>query len=515
MRLQNCLTILTPLCLCALVNAGGVSANHGLDDLIERIGLENVPTGAGVEVGQVEGSTTSGDYAPDTDNEEFVDKTFIFRSGTTGVSNHATSVGRRIYGAGDVGIAPGIDLINVYSAGGWATTNYLHVGTGSNPSTPPGDLAVFNNSWIGTFGNNTIDSQAIRRADWSIDTHDVLMLNGVANSGDHYPLMSFGFNCISVGLESGKHISDPVPSGFDLPGRQIPLIVALQNTTSNATGVVSAATTLLIETARTHPNTAGNFFAGLSETTKAVLLTGGMHFVDWTNNPATSGANRGRTSQPIDAVVGVGTVNIDRAHRVMTGGQHASRTTPTGLSPAPAAAWETTTLSGDESRYIKVDVPSFADEVSIVLTWHQKANSGFGSYTLVDYDLELLRVVGENLVTLTGKKGMGVFGAGNVVSESAVDNVEHLYIQDLEPGEYVIEIRRVDSVGGLSVFSVGWLFPEVDSVPGDITGDGVVDVSDILALIGNWGPCDGYCPADLNGDGMVNVSDILLLLSYW
>jgi hypothetical protein len=73
----------------------------------------------------------------------------------------------------------------------------------------------------------------------------------------------------------------------------------------------------------------------------------------------------------------------------------------------------------------------------------------------------------------------------------------------------------VDSVSEVSVFSVGWLFPEASAVLGDITGDGVVDVSDILALIGSWGSCSSDCPADLNGDGVVDVSDILLLLSYW
>ena len=507
--------ILTPLFICAFTRAGGVSANHGLDDLIERVGIDNTPTGAGIEMGQVEVAGTSGEYVPDVDHEEFIGKTFLFQSGSSSVSNHATQVGRRMYGTGNTGIAPGIDLINVYSATGWATNNYLRVGTGSNPSTPPGDLAIFNNSWIGTFGSDSIDSQALRRADWSIDAHDVVMLNGVANSEEHAPLMSFGFNCISVGKANGEHVFDPVPSGFDLPGRQIPLIVASQNTTSNATGVMSAATALLIETAETHPNTAGNFFAGLSETTKAVLLVGAMHLESWTNNPETSGANRGRTSQPIDSVVGVGTVNIDRSHRVMTGGQHESSTSPTGLTTAPTAAWETSILSSNESRYIKFEVTSLADEVSVVLTWHQKVNSGFGSYILVDYDLELLAIQAGKLVPLTGKKGVGVFGGGNVVSESSVDNVEHLYIQDLSPGEYVLEIHRVDSIGGASVFSVGWLFPEVDAVLGDITGDGIISVSDILALIGSWGPCTGDCPADLNGDGDVGVSDLLLLLSYW
>lgn len=59
-------------------------------------------------------------------------------------------------------------------------------------------------------------------------------------------------------------------------------------------------------------------------------------------------------------------------------------------------------------------------------------------------------------------------------------------------------------------------------VPGDITGDGVVNVSDLLAVINNWGPCPAppqSCPADVapapDGDGVVNVSDLLYVINHW
>ncbi len=51
----------------------------------------------------------------------------------------------------------------------------------------------------------------------------------------------------------------------------------------------------------------------------------------------------------------------------------------------------------------------------------------------------------------------------------------------------------------------------------DITGDGHVDVDDLLWLLGSWGPCAGSftCPADLNGDCIIGVADLLILLSNW
>lgn len=50
--------------------------------------------------------------------------------------------------------------------------------------------------------------------------------------------------------------------------------------------------------------------------------------------------------------------------------------------------------------------------------------------------------------------------------------------------------------------------------PGDVTGDGVVDVADLLAVLSAWGACSG-CEADLDGDGSVGVSDLLEVLGNW
>ncbi len=48
----------------------------------------------------------------------------------------------------------------------------------------------------------------------------------------------------------------------------------------------------------------------------------------------------------------------------------------------------------------------------------------------------------------------------------------------------------------------------------DTTGDGVVNVADILQLIGAWGPCAG-CAEDLSVDGNVDVADLLELIANW
>ncbi len=48
--------------------------------------------------------------------------------------------------------------------------------------------------------------------------------------------------------------------------------------------------------------------------------------------------------------------------------------------------------------------------------------------------------------------------------------------------------------------------------PGDLDGDLVVTVSDILDVLSEFG-CASKCTADLNGDGAVNVTDVHLVLS--
>ncbi|MEE2906550.1 MAG: hypothetical protein VX527_01835 [Planctomycetota bacterium] len=48
----------------------------------------------------------------------------------------------------------------------------------------------------------------------------------------------------------------------------------------------------------------------------------------------------------------------------------------------------------------------------------------------------------------------------------------------------------------------------------DVNGDNVVNVSDILAVLAVFGPCQD-CPEDMNGDGSVDVFEILAILETW
>ena len=57
-----------------------------------------------------------------------------------------------------------------------------------------------------------------------------------------------------------------------------------------------------------------------------------------------------------------------------------------------------------------------------------------------------------------------------------------------------------------------------DPCEGDVNGDGVVNVFDLLEILANWSPygnCPPYIPADINEDCIVNVFDLLALLGGW
>jgi hypothetical protein len=77
--------------------------------------------------------------------------------------------------------------------------------------------------------------------------------------------------------------------------------------------------------------------------------------------------------------------------------------------------------------------------------------------------------------------------------------------------------RDIDSVDGKRYLNnIRWIKLDVAALFNvhDITGDGYVDVNDLLALFEAWGACPD-CPADVNGDGVVDAQDLLELIANW
>ncbi len=70
---------------------------------------------------------------------------------------------------------------------------------------------------------------------------------------------------------------------------------------------------------------------------------------------------------------------------------------------------------------------------------------------------------------------------------------------------------------GIDDFSLDTL--TCDPVPPDCTdadfnGDGEIGISEFLAVIGLWGPCEG-CVEDIDGDGVIGIFEFLFVLGNW
>lgn len=489
----------------------------GWTELASRIGIENVPTGLDVIVGQVEAPDSSSRYMPDSNDSDFDGKYLISRSGgPTSPSSHATNVARKFYGLSN-SLAPGVWFINCYEVNNWLQGGYLHVGGGAG--TPPepavGALKIWNNSWVGSFGSVSADQDALRRIDWFIERDDVVLTGGLNNGTEQQPLLSYGYNSLIVGRRDGNHSAGDVPSPYDGPGRMKPDITGPLFTTSDATPIIAAAAAMLIEQARNDPSLPGS--AEASETIKAILMASATHNgpsgsgLAWTNNSPTSGADRGSTARPLDELVGAGHLDVDRANLMMAGGETHGGNSVANATPAPAHGWSFDTISADEQRSFRFTMPEGADEFSALASWNRDVADNFGSFTLADLNLELLRLENNVATPLVGNQTAWV--DGNVLSNSSVDNVEHLYLDGLEAGDYIVQITS-DS-GGATDFAMAWYSSGiVDSLFGDLNGDGMIGVDDLLQLLSAWGSCDG-CEEDLNNDGLVGVDDVLAILGVW
>lgn len=515
--------------LCVFLATGlAATAAHGdyLDmcgylDLVERLGEGNVPTGDGIVACMVE-AESNGAYTPDGTHVDLVTTLFFARSGaSSGDSSHATNVARRFAGVGS--FTPDTWAVNCFEVNDWLATGWLHVNQGGvQPETLSGlnSPKVWNNSWVGTTGNSSIDRDALRRVDWTVSRDDTLVVVGLNNDDAAQPLLAYGHNTLSVGLENGAHAWGTVPSPFDDPGRMKPEIVAPAGLTSFAVPLVSSAAILLVDQVR---NTWLFPAEGERvEVLKAVLLTGAAHQAEygstspWTNNPGT-GADRGVTDQPLDEVVGAGLLNVDRAHLIMSGSMHPGSVDPYHAARPPLNAWSLELLGPNDVVHWGFPLAGHVEEFTATAAWNRTVSDTFSGSTMADLELELFRVVGINgeLLSLRGDAGLPIFTSGNIACDSQVDNVEHLHVQDLVPGFYVLRAKRRSGDGFEGDVPVGIAWRTSDPIPDtDLNDDGRTGVIDLLLVLERWGSCD-LCPEDIDGSGEVNATDVIVMINNW
>lgn len=489
----------------------------GYTSLQQRLG-PNTPTGAGVPLGQVEAFEATNAFMPDASASFFAGVQIIAQSWPWAVSSHATGVGAEYYGAWSM--ATGATRVHCWSASGFAFNNYLKSGTGL-PLGPTiaGGVRVVNHSWVGfiAFPPGPSDNEILRRLDDAINRDDFLSCNGWA--GANYWLLNASYNGLSVGLANGQWGGALSPPELDAPGRSIPQIVVPATSASSAVPVVSSAASLLFETARTAPNLAGNPDAQRALTVRAALLAGATKRPAWSNNPIASGPLRGVSLAPLDPVFGVDTLNVDRSHRVITGGEWPAALTTTGTR-SPRAGWSLERIDAQQSRYWRFWLPSDASEAVFLVTWNRvlpATSPLYQSSVAADFSLTLWRLDDQlqQPIPLIGDAGAVQYNSGNISSRSPADNVELIRVLGLKRGRYMLELRRDDDLVAFPAWeaAVAWLIPE-QPCPGDTNTDRWINFIDLNTVLSQFGQtaAPGTLAGDVNADGIVNFADLNIVL---
>jgi len=82
-----------------------------------------------------------------------------------------------------------------------------------------------------------------------------------------------------------------------------------------------------------------------------------------------------------------------------------------------------------------------------------------------------------------------------------------IVLGEIDLGFGSVQVKTLRMAGKITVTAIGTYKPS------DVTGDGVVDVLDLLAVLAAWGTSDP--DADVNDDGIVDVLDLLQVLADW
>lgn len=344
-------------------------------------------------------------------------------------SDHADSVAGNFYGI--AGVATNVAHVDNYEVNHFL--NFWPV--------IPGRVA--NQSW--NYGTNsasveqTFDNYSVNR--------NTIFVSGAGNGGPIFPPASC-FNGITVGdYSSANSCIGPTPDGRCKPDLTAP---PSNSVTSFSTPYVSGAATLLVQAAARGDGGAGASAATNLLAIKALLLNGAIKPADWTNGPVT----------PLDARYGAGIVNVFNSWKQLKGGLRASNETTTitsGSAHPPGAStgnqlsligWDhnatlsTATANQDKIIHYYFNLTnSNPYTFTATLVWNRQNNQA----AINNLDLFLYNTGNSNLV---------------LSSTSAVDNVEHLFLPQLAPGRYDLQVlkHRIGQVSNSETYALAFEF---------------------------------------------------------
>lgn len=396
----------------------------GWDLLGSELGAAR-PNGTGIPVLQCEADADGVDGAPycylpqimTTDpwagTGTYAGKTFHLLGGIDGASGHADSVCNTM--ASFAGISPGITTIYSHEA-----YQFYHAILDS--VTPPsfsGRGVVQNHSWIGIAQNSAEVAESLtmmRRYDFMLDRDSILGVVALNNGNGAVPeLLAPSYHAICAGVLSGSHSNSGTTANHDGPDRMKPDLVVDQPYTSLAAPSIASAASVLYDAIR--PAFPG---ADHPQAVKAILLAAASkdHLPAWHRQSAAS---------PYDALFGAGELNVFNAHHILAAGRQPSSAT----IEVAALGWDYTTASSTTARRYFFTIPAgrMADTFSAALTWHRNVA-----------DITFTSTVPNLTLRLYPSASFTPAASPIDQSTSSVDNVQHLWLRNLPPGQYMLEV---------------------------------------------------------------------------
>ncbi len=207
-------------------------------------------------------------------------------------------------------------------------------------------------------------------------------------------------------------------------------------------------------------------------------------------------------TQPLDNESGAG--QIDGA---TLADQYLAGQFPPG--DVPSIGWDLNTVVVDTfADYRLPDSLSAGSRVAATLTWarHVRRFDLNGNQIVDAADAFIASEALDNLDLALLCDGVPV-----VISESLVDNLEHLFWRIAQEGDYTLRVSRqiVENSGDDEIYSLAWrTFPPMP-VLGDTNGDDRVDLSDLNAVRNNFGEAGISVVGDTYPfDGLVGLYDL-------
>lgn len=292
---------------------------------------------------------------------------------------------------------------------------------------------VINGSWAGSSGVAAADSDILRRADYLVDRDGVTIvtaMDGVAGASPS-ALMGQGYNTIQVGLSNGAS-SDGL-STVDGTGRVLVDVVVPVTPISFGMPLVAGAATLIADRAQETPSL-GN--ADDPRVVRSLIMTGAEKLAGWSNS----------STQPVDLKQGAGELRVNRMYDVLMAGEK------TVGSASELRGWDLGAGASGVQYYYVDNTMGVAGELTVTLTWNRvtgdpndptgAARTGAANFTTLGATTVLAASSLANLsLEVLTTDGVSTPLTSLAVSDSSVDNVEHVYLQNLAPGRYAIGVN--------------------------------------------------------------------------